>query len=415
MKQKVLIENKKNKMTPYWIRLVIVFFLGWIFIYGNRAILTPVIGEIKSDYSLNNAEIGLMNSLFFLAYTIVQIPSGYLGDMYSKKWVLVPGFLISGIFLAVTGVSEGYLLLISAWMISGIGQGTFYGPQFALSSESIPNKYRTIGSAIINSGGAIGLSLGFIFSSYFTLSLGFSWRITFFIFALLTIIVSIIMLFTIKNDSKNENLIKRKIDIEEKKFSSSIKLLLMNRNLIVSYIVAFCSLYGFSVMVTWLPYYLQTEQGIEGSIAGYLSSIIALLALPGSILFSWINDRFQKHVKIMKFMLIFSSIFTFLIGFTNSTVWIIVGLVLYGFMGKIAMDPIIVAFVANNAPQNLYSTTFGLYNFIGMSSSVLAPYITGVLSIYTGSMKAGFYLASVFLLIGYFSLILIKEKDANIQ
>ncbi|PEY82352.1 MFS transporter, partial [Bacillus cereus] len=185
--------------------------------------------------------------------------------------------------------------------------------------------------------------------------------------------------------------------------------------LIVSYIVAFCSLYGFSVMVTWLPYYLQTEQGIEGSIAGYLSSIIALLALPGSILFSWINDRFQKHVKIMKFMLIFSSIFTFLIGFTNSTVWIIVGLVLYGFMGKIAMDPIIVAFVANNAPQNLYSTTFGLYNFIGMSSSVLAPYITGVLSIYTGSMKAGFYLASVFLLIGYFSLILIKEKDANIQ
>ncbi|MES9784376.1 MFS transporter [Bacillus thuringiensis] len=108
----------------------------------------------------------------------------------------------------------------------------------------------------------------------------------------------------------------------------------MNRNLIVSYIVAFCSLYGFSVMVTWLPYYLQTEQGIEGSIAGYLSAIIALLAIPGSILFSWINDLFQKHVKIMKFMLIFSSIFTFLIGFTNSTIWIIVGGIIIWLYGE---------------------------------------------------------------------------------
>lgn len=85
-------------------------------------------------------------------------------------------------------------------------------------------------------------------------------------------------------------------------------------------------------------------------------------------------------------------------------------LIVYGLTGKLALDPVLVAFVADNAPKEAYSTAFGLYNFIGMSSSILAPYITGYLVDTTGSMRSGFFLAMVLLFIGLAAMIFTTEK-----
>lgn len=49
-------------------------------------------------------------------------------------------------------------------------------------------------------------------------------------------------------------------------------------------------------MITWLPYYLQTERGIEGSKTGIISSLVPWAAIPGAILFGYLSDR----IKIKK-------------------------------------------------------------------------------------------------------------------
>ena len=44
-------------------------------------------------------------------------------------------------------------------------RGAYYGPQYAMSTEAIPTKSLTLGTAIINSGMAFGTSGGFLLSS----------------------------------------------------------------------------------------------------------------------------------------------------------------------------------------------------------------------------------------------------------
>ena len=69
----------------YWIKLVSIFTLGWLVIYAARTILNPIMGNIKDTFTLNNAQLGLIMSIFFIGYTVTQIPSGILGDKIGRK------------------------------------------------------------------------------------------------------------------------------------------------------------------------------------------------------------------------------------------------------------------------------------------------------------------------------------------
>ena len=44
-----------------------------------------------------------------------------------------------------------------------------------------------------------------------------------------------------------------------------------NRNLLLAFILCFCSIYGNFVIITWLPQFLQVERGFTGTSVGSVS------------------------------------------------------------------------------------------------------------------------------------------------
>ncbi|MFU0764648.1 MAG: hypothetical protein ACFWTU_07560 [Leuconostoc mesenteroides] len=74
-----------NKRHNSWVTIILLNFFGWIFIYADRTILNPVMPAIQSEFGLNHSQLGLISSLFFLTYTIVQMPFSTLADYFSKK------------------------------------------------------------------------------------------------------------------------------------------------------------------------------------------------------------------------------------------------------------------------------------------------------------------------------------------
>lgn len=73
---------------------------------------------------------------------------------------------------------------------------------------------------------------------------------------------------------------------------------------------------------------------------------------------------------------------------------------MYGFLGKLAVEPIIISWLGENAPRVGIGTTLGVFNFFGMMSSIVAPALTGNISDITGSKILGFYIAIVLLVVG---------------
>ena len=390
---------------PAWWVTIFLFWLGWIFMYADRTVLNPVMGELEKEFGLSGTQLGLMNSVFYFSYALLQVPAGILGDKIGKKKVLIPGFLLFGAFTAVTGWAKSWSTLLFARVVTGAGEGTYYGPQYGLSSEQIPKKYRSLGSAIINSGMAFGIALGLMASSWLVYDQGYSWRTPFFVMSIPTLLTGLAIWLFVK-EKKRQPVEAGGVAKPKSKFTDLFK----NRNLLLVYLMVFCSLFGFFVILTWLPYYLQSERCIAGSETGFITSLVAWISIPGALLFSSLSDRLGKRKPLILVLVPVAILSMLSIIWMPNMTGVIVALCVYGLVGKLALDPVLVALVADSVDENNYSSAFGLFNFIGMSSSILAPVIAGAARDMTGSLASSFYVSAALLVVGLVGMLFLKEK-----
>jgi MFS family permease len=394
------------KKSKTWV-IIFLFSLGWVFMYADRTILPPLMGIIGSEWGLDKVQLGLMSTVFFLGYAAMQIPAGFLADRIGRVKVLVTGYIFFGIATFLSGLAPGFAVFLAMRILTGLGEGTYYGPQYAISSNNLPEKYRGVASALINSGSAVGISLGFIASSYLTFTLHKSWQFVFYTLAIPTVMVALMIAFFIKDNHKAE------AKISAEKYESGIKHL-FTRNHILTYILIFCSLYGFFGMLTWLPYYLQTIRGLQGTQTGIIASLVPWASIPGALLFGFISDRLKNKKPLILFLVIVGALCQFVIPYVESYSLMLFGLVIYGMMGKLALDPVLISFVAENTPSHMYSRAYGFYNFSGMLSSIFAPYITGYVAQVTGKVEGGFYLSGVLLLVGGLLFMFTKSRTSTL-
>ena len=387
----------------YWWRVVALCFVGWVLIYADRTILNPVMPQIAAEFHINNAQLGLINSVFFLTYALSQMPFGILADKLGRRLMITLGFLLFGLMTLFSGIvaSFGTFLIIRA--VAGLGEGSYYGPQYALSGEAIPLSKLTLGTAIINSGMAFGSSGGYLLSSYLVLQNHQHWSVPFFIISIPTMIIGILFMTLHEHSHHGQSkIVDPSTNSGQTKGQHQLRQIFKNRNLVLTFFLCFCSIYAYFVVLTWLPQFLQVERGFHGTSVGFISSLVPWASIPGALIFAHLYDKFQ-HTKLLVWLLVPLAVASLLVvGFTHSRVILISALIVYGLTGKLAIDPILVSFVTKQAGETRLSTTLSAFNFVGMSGSILAPYITGWLSDQFGSMTTGFYLGAGLLLIGAF-------------
>lgn len=383
-------EKTERERAPYWQQIVFVLTAGWIVIWIYRTILTPIYPIISSFFGgASDASLGNISSFYFLGYVCMQIPSGILVDRLGKKKILIPGFLLLGIGTLVVALSQRISTVFIGSILAGVGCGTYYGAAYSLTTEHVPLNKKSLATAIVNSGTAVGSGLGLISSSFFVGEGILPWQSLLYITAILVLIMIVIFQKFIREElpaSKKEN-------APVKKSRSSLKGL-FKLPMISAYILYFSTLYAYYLIDTWLPNFLETERGFQGTAIGVTSSLVFFAAIPGALVFSRIADRIpSKKVTIIIFLEIAAAFVLFITVTTSNQSLLIFGIIAYGFLGKLAVEPIIISWLGQYAPRKSIATTYGVFNFFGMSASVLVPSITGMISDATGTKVYAFYLA----------------------
>ncbi|BCZ56415.1 MFS transporter [Serratia sp. Lou2A] len=394
-----------NDIDPrYWKKIVVVLCLGWAVIWIYRTVLTPIFPEIQQTIGAHsNAEMGLIASFYFFAYTGMQIPAGILVDKFGKKVVLIPGFCLFIIATLLIGNATSLTMVYAGSLLAGMGCGSYYGSAYSLSSENIPLERRGLATAVINSGSALGMAIGLIASSLLVKSFNMNWQIMLFIITGLLVVMTLVFAVVIKGSQPqapvavSQTVAPTAIAPEEDGQASG----LFSLRMISAYAMYFATCYGYYMIVTWLPSFLQQERGFEGVAIGFSSALVAFASVPGALFFSRMSDRFRnKKVQLIIFLELCAAVMLVCTVISPDSTMLLISLILYGLLGKLAVDPIMISFVADNAPKKGYGTSFGVFNFFGMSSSVIAPFLTGVISDSTGSKVMGFYISAAILLVG---------------
>ncbi|CAD2078846.1 MFS transporter [Jeotgalicoccus meleagridis] len=415
-------QNQKNG-SHYYKKIIIALVLGWVAIWIYRTILTPIYPQIQEALgNASNAEIGLIASVYFFAYTGMQIPAGALVDKFGQKSVLIPAFIGFAIGAVVLGTSSTLIQVYLGSLIAGLATGSYYGAAYSLSAKHVPKDKKTFANAVINSGSAVGMVIGLIGSSVLVGGLNIDWNWMLYGTALIILGVTFIFFINIKSDKQlaameEENNGGVKVDAKPVVEEDDGVSLFSGKHLTI-YFVYFAVCYGYYMIVTWLPSFLVAEKGFAQSDVGYVSALVAIAGIPGALIFARILDRRQQdRLKYILGLLIVAAV---MIGLTvySPSPWILyIALILYGLFGKLAIDPVLITYVSDSVPEHKTAKALGLFNFFGMASSVVAPWLTGFIGDTTGSQIIGFYIGTILLLVAaaLFFLVIYLRDGKNSQ
>ncbi|WP_370643109.1 MFS transporter [Sporosarcina sp. ACRSM] len=187
-----------------------LLFLGWFVSYIDRVATGPIItymieNEVSffADVANPHAIGGLIGSLFFAGFMLMQFPGGYLGDRFGYRAIIILSIFWAGIATLLTGIVGGLIAFILFRVLLGLGEGVFYSNDRSYIAYHSPPKKVGLGMGIALTGVSLGLTAGTLGVPYLiTLAEPFmnhnAWRFPFFVTGGITLIVAFILLKYLK-------------------------------------------------------------------------------------------------------------------------------------------------------------------------------------------------------------------------
>jgi sugar phosphate permease len=405
----------KTTQKGLWAPQYTVVTLLWL-VYGsfylNRLNIPPVIPLIMRDLNISHAQIGLITTFFFFAYSITQFPAGYLGYLLGHKRVIAIGALISAGANLLFGIGNSLTDLVLCQGLNGLGQGGAWSPSVGIVANWFNRMERGRVFGIYVTCVSVFTILSYALSS--ALGQKFGWRMPF--IAPPFVIMTVILLFWIMvRESPTEMPPNAKPDVHKgvllpPGFKEDMKTILSHQGLWFLGISYFCLMaIRYSIFV-WAPTYLFETFGLDILRAGMLSSIypaIGLISYPlGGFLCDVILEGRKKPLIAIGLLSI--SILAFSLAHVTTLVWAIFLLACIGFFDQIGAA-LFFALEIDLLPRHLASTGAGFLNTASALGSAATMFLTGLLIDVFHSYHVLFIALSIAALIGGMSIIKIKE------
>jgi sugar phosphate permease len=405
-------DKKTTSLKHAWIIWICVSFF-YLYEYVLRVAPSVMADDLMRDFNITASSIGILGSLYYIPYAVLQIPAGMIVDYLGTKRIITLSSLLCviGAFLFAFG-DTFYEVEIGRFLI-GMGSACAYLSCLKVVADWFPHSYFPIMAGLSSMMGVLGGALGQPFSILVD-SVG--WRDAMLWMAILGVGTTIISWFLIKD--------KRVFQAEESSsFWTGIKNIMANSQV---WLIAIYGLF-FYVPVSvfaelWGVPYLMKKYSIDKSMAMSINMMLFIGKGIGAPLVGWASTKYQSRKKFMNLGLLWT-LFAFIciVFVPMSLAMISIMLLLAG----IGIGGQVLAFTCNqeiNSPD-LSGTAIGFTNAILMMSGVLFQPLLGNLLDYVwdGAIVDGipFYsvhdyrtamiVLPVCLLLAYIFLFFIKE------
>ena len=141
--------------------LVLVYIVNFI----DRQILSILVGDIKRDLQVSDAQIGfLYGTAFAVFYALFGIPLGRLADSWYRGRLMAMGLALWSSMTVLSGFANSFGMLAAARIGVGIGEASASPAAYSMISDHFPKERRATALSIYSSGlyigGALSLPIG---------------------------------------------------------------------------------------------------------------------------------------------------------------------------------------------------------------------------------------------------------------
>jgi sugar phosphate permease len=360
------------------IPLSLLFLLSQLY----RTTSAVIASELMRDLSLTAEDLGLLSSVFFYAFALVQIPMGAAIDLFGvRRLILFLSYL--GVAGAVSfALANSFPLALVGRGLMGVGMACALMGTFKFISLWFPPRtFATISGLIVSIG-----TLGNIVA---TAPLAFAvdwigWRKAFLLISIIHLFITFWIYVVVKDSPEEYERLDTSSFKEESWLKDSLDGILSVLRLPSFWLIALAAFvrYGtyISIAGLWAGPYLEHVHHMALIERGRMLMLFPIGFLVGSPLIGFISDRVFKNRKTVAVLAMsFYTLFIFpLTGFLPTASLIMMAGIFFciGFLNSGSM--VLYANIKELLPSSISGTAMSAVNFFTMSGAGFFQHVMGI-------------------------------------
>ncbi|HMO94519.1 MAG TPA: MFS transporter [Tepidiformaceae bacterium] len=156
------------------IPLVILFILNAVDEF-DRAVLAVALEDIRAEFDLSDATVGLLPLAVIFITGILSLPAGNWADRYRRINILSAGAIVWGSAGMVAAASQSFIQLFLTRALLGAGQGTIVPTHASLISDYYPVSIRGRALGYHRAANPLGQVIGAVIGGLIVGAAGWRW------------------------------------------------------------------------------------------------------------------------------------------------------------------------------------------------------------------------------------------------
>ncbi|MGF2146327.1 MFS transporter [Vagococcus fluvialis] len=260
-------QGKKIVTNKSSFGLIFALMAGYSMIYMDKSMISTAVLPMAKEFNLDAGQTGMIMSFFFLGYSLMQIPGGWLADKIGAKKVLMLSLAIISIFSFAFGAVSSLMLFMVIRFFAGLGHGG-YPPSCSKSiADNFSQERRTFIQSLILSTSGIGGILAFTLG---TNLINANWRYGYLALGAMFAVALVLVAIFVPNKAVSTN--------AEKGNKPAIKFsqVITNRNVLVLFVAMLLLNFLLYGNMSWLPSFLAQKFTLDIKTIGYLLAVNAI-------------------------------------------------------------------------------------------------------------------------------------------
>ncbi|KAL5015714.1 hypothetical protein ScPMuIL_005303 [Solemya velum] len=279
--------------------VAILFFINLIN-YMDRYTIAGVLKDIQNYYDITSSEDGLIQTCFILSYMVVSPVFGYMGDRFTRKYILAAGiFFWSGVTLAGSFVppDKFYAFAILRSLV-GIGEASYSTIAPTLIADLFVGDRRTRMLMAFYFAIPVGSGMGYIVGSNVAKAAG-AWQYSLRVTPAFGVICSLLVMFVVKEPRRGQA--EGGVNLHNTDVLVDLKYLVRNKSFMLSSLGFTCVAFVAGAMAFWSPLYVmdsiqfQDRQSDEATVSLIFGIITVLAGFIGVALGAETSRRYKRR------------------------------------------------------------------------------------------------------------------------
>lgn len=334
--------------------------------------MSVITNELEDKFSFTGGQIGLLTSIFMVAFALGSIPMGLAAARWGGR-MLTAGAALIVLGCVLFAFSSSYPLFVTARFLQGLGGATVLPVANPLIARSIPGRLRARSMGIFGLGWGLGVIIGLLLLPSMDEAGGY--RAVFLVSAGITVLVMLVGLA--------QRPIRERPDHAAgvptlRGLMGGLAVVAVNRRLLLLCVMNIGVMAIVTGLLSWTPSFLHDQRGASLAVAAYLTAGLGVAELIGNPVGAAAMARWGKPFVLLvsvAVMFVVTALLPVGPGLVLPFVWVTIG----GFLSMAIFPPIFASVPDIVADPDQIGMATGFVNLTNLIGTLFAPWVFGLL------------------------------------